>query len=358
MEWYIITFHDAYNYGAVLQAYALQKFLEKNFGKTTIINYHNNQVMDVYKFPNIKLFFVNPKKFLKRVSQYIFFYTKRKNIDLFTRDFAMVDFEEFCKTLDSETMNSDKVIVVGSDQIWNYQLTGLDGTYFASFAHNVIKISYAASFGVSEIPEKYQAEYSDYLKELQHISVREEKAKQIVQNLIGINPVVSVDPTLLLNQTEWCELTNKVVDYEYILVYKITHQQNLLKFANKLSKEYNLPIIYIPNDVGEKFTGRMVTSAGPKEWLSYIKYAKYVVTNSFHGTVFSTIFEKDFYCEVLIDKHSGSSRLESFLSKFNLEDRIIHGDKFCHNKKIDWLNVRNIIEQERSRTYEYFDEIK
>ena len=231
----ITTFHRAVNYGAVLQTYALQKALEKINVKSEVIDYRDNIIDNRFKF------FYNKslKRFVRDLLYYPVFSSKNKKFESFlktyvkTTDKIYTNFEQL-KTL----QNFDKYIT-GSDQVWNYKLTKWDKVYFLNFVQdNNKKCSYAASFGLNEIPSTEIQEYKKLLSQFNHISVREKKGEEIIYNLLERKAMVDLDPTLLLDKKEWSSIAKVPKEKEYILVFVMQKNNSTFKFAEeKLDSE-------------------------------------------------------------------------------------------------------------------------
>lgn len=351
----IVTFQAAYNYGAVLQAYALQEFMNENFCHTRILEYHSEKIDASYRNPQLIDFIKKPKNAIFKTLQSILYYGKKEKIDQFRREHLLLT-QRYDEKNILQAQDEADVFITGSDQVWNYLIVEKDSTYYLGFAKDKKTCSYAASFGVSEIPQEYHDFYEQNLKHLGQISVREKKGIELVRLLSGREAKVLPDPTLLMDCEIWDSLSITPNEKEkYILVYKITKADKLLEFAKELSKKNDLKIIYIPNDLKSGSIGTLKTSVGPKEWLGYIKNAEYVVTNSFHGTVFSILFNKKFFVEVSKKVNPSTSRLESLLEMFEFENRTI--DRFTDTMLEEQLNadkIKNILLEQRKHAYNFF----
>ena len=340
MKTYIITFQSAKNFGAVLQAYALQKYISETFGDVQVIDYRNPKIEKSYSFPSVKEIFKNPKNSAFRLMQSSLYRGKFKKIDIFIKNNMRLTPPCDSNSIKETTADGD-VFITGSDQVWNYMITDRDDNYYLSFAKDKKTCSYAASFGVGEIPSNYTQYYRSALKNIKHISVREVQGIEILTKLGFDKAHVLCDPTLLLERSSWDEMCKSVkVNGKYILVYKITVADKLLAFAKRLSQKTGLPIIYIPNDLKSGVIGSLRLNVGVDEWLGYIKNAEYIVTNSFHGTVFSIMYGKKFFSEVSQKVNPSTSRLLTLLKMFRMEERII--SEFSDNLLYKELNMREI----------------
>ena len=262
------------------------------------------------------------------------------------------------KIENSSQINLDNVdaVITGSDQVWNSNLTGgLDDVYTINFGSNKLKrISYAASLGKNKIEENLQKEYKDKLSRIDKISVREESAKEALNKLLPNKEIeVVLDPTLLLTKDEWNKKINKnnSEKEKYILSYIVENNPEHTRIVDELSKNTGLKVIHFEK---KKKYNRVLRSAyidGPIEFINLIKNAEYVVTTSFHATVFSIIFNKKFW--VVPHKTTGS-RVTDLLDKFEISNRAIQSleafNKKKYDEEIDYKKVNKILEKEREKT--------
>lgn len=345
----LLTFHQVTNYGAVLQCYALRKkILHLNY-ECNIIPYScsqlrmNEKIMNISKNPVVSM--------AKTISQYSGNIRKRASFDTFLREKCGM------KDITSEEVNWDyDAIVVGSDQVWNIKLTNYDLTYFINNNDTCKKISYAASFGENNFEFSDLEKLNPYLERFDSISVREKYAKKILNSICINDSTVVCDPVLLLEKEEWLQFIEKErkVQEPYILVYCIEKSKTVFEYARKKSKELGAKILYLnQNIIRENKDFTYIRGASPSEFLNYIYHAEFVVTNSFHGTAFSIVFNKKF----AVDKfwHNRENlRVNEILEKFNLMYRTIQS---LNEEKIavDW-NYNAVIKklnQIRRESQEY-----
>ena len=343
----IMTFQDANNYGAVLQAYALNRKINA-YEKCEIINYYNNYFHRNDRPRGIKsilLYFLHLRDIKRKNAEFDEF---RKNYLKLSSDYI------YDKDLDG--LNSVYgVFVSGSDQVWNLFCSGNNDAYFLDFVkNNDSKSSFSASFGTMnpELDEKHL----NYIKSFNHIGVREKSGYEyLFKN--KIKATKTSDPVFLLNLDEWKELTNKI-DEEYILVYEVVNGVNMIDFAKKLSKEtgYKVKVITSTN---KPISGvEAIKNTGPLTWLSLFHNAKYVVTNSFHGLAFSLIFNKQFFIELLSTSNSSSNnRMIEILDEYGLKDRIIAQGDNCSYDDIDYQPVNNKMSILRKESIQYIESI-
>jgi polysaccharide pyruvyl transferase WcaK-like protein len=320
-----ITFHWAANYGAVLQAFALQKFLKNKGFDTEIIDYIPFRTWVISCLMSIK----------KRDFSY---FEKLWSFRKFKKENLIVSKKKYFNNKSLFKSGNDySAVVCGSDQIWNKAFTTrAEGkptlSYFLNFAgENTKRISYATSFGATKLDKETVDIFKDELQKFSAISVRENTAKQILSN-IGIESKVVVDPTLLLEEKDYSFLLkNKNYGSESdVLTYIIHSNQTQANEINDyVVKKYNN-------------SNYIIKDCDIYEWLARIKNSKIVVTNSFHGTVFSLIFHKPFIT-VAVPGSGMNDRLTTLLSSLGLSERFL--DDF-NKETIDELIEKDINWQE------------
>lgn len=350
----IITVVNVNNYGAELQAFALNR-------KLTDLGY-DNEIIDY-------LYYIHPKYEERPNSKPIFnisFKNKLKWKILKTINFAVRTiwskeaknrderFSSFHKknTKLSQTytnidqlykakMNYD-IYMVGSDQVWNPQTQTSLLPYFLTFApKGKKKISFAPSFGESNISEENLSVYKECLNSFDALSCREKEGAEMIKEITGRDATHVVDPTLLLSKDEWLKFANIPVltsDQPYILIYVITYSPYIKKLAEFLSAATGYRLVRICKSAGKEDSQSAtenIIDAGPAEFIGYYSKASMVVTNSFHGTVFSTIFNKPFYTVVPGHK-TNTIRQRDYLKLLGLENRLVaEGGEFPDKKNFD-----------------------
>lgn len=323
----IITINDFNNYGNRLQCYAVQCFLE-NMGYI---------VENIYNEYNHNGFIVNSGKMLVR--QLVDF-SKRKTIAIRKQNFnefnKYIKFSKDCiinGKFDENINEKFDFFITGSDQVWNPCDTGRSEIDFLTFASNEKKISFSASIGVEKLSDKVVEKYKKYLKNYRSISVREETAKRIVEDLTNRKDVeVLVDPTMLLTVDEWEKVSQKpniIYNPKYILTYFLGGSRDREDEIKSLAKKYSCEIIDIYNK------NSMFYTCGPQHFLNLEKNAFLICTDSFHSAVFSFLFNRPF---IVFDRENTkmnmNSRMETFLSKFGLQQR-----RYIVNQNLDkYLN--------------------
>jgi len=340
----ILTFHFVDNYGALLQAYALQETLKKHNKLVTILNYTNKRMkkkQSLFYFNtnliNSIVRIISLKKMIKRKHKSYMF--RNKYLDI------------------SNKVKENSIFVLGSDQIWNPDITYEDMTYFSQ-GFNVPAISYAASLG-KELQETQKDFLINGLKYVQNISVREETAKKCIKNIANKESQVVLDPTMLLTKEDWIKVSKKpkrMVKKPYIFVYTVDGKNTeFLKLVNIVSKTTNLPIVCPSKSLQRKSNFdniiRTYDYEGPEEFLYFLINADYIVTSSFHGTVFSLLFEKQFISFV---PSTNTSRLVDLMERIDCSDLLLRSSNnlTLENlyKKIDYEIINRNIKREREKS--------
>lgn len=368
----IVTLVGNFNYGNVLQMYALQTTLQRLGHEVTIINRLDN-------YPPLKLFFLRLLSVLKCVYRiYIwgdkncvvcnplsaYYQTKvdYKNIKMFgDRYLKKTKSIRSYKELERYACrNKFDCYVVGSDQVWREDYTSDITDYFLKFlpqGNTALKITYAVSFGKEQdfISPAHLGECIELAKRFDRISVREESGVGIMSEIFNLPAKHVLDPTLLLQPSDYRKLiTDNLRERHekglvtYILDITPEKRESIRGLAYKL----NLPYTPIPYSLEELQPTLKVYSV--YEWLYSIDTAKYVVTDSFHGTVFCILFHKPFIC--IGNEGRGSSRFTSLLKMFNLEHRLVSSlDNFI-DTPVDWDEVDAILAAKRAEAMEFLTE--
>lgn len=360
------TKEEAYNYGNVLQNYALSKFLsEFEYEVETI--YYNASIPAFTK----KMEQMNKKKRITLIQLVddVLRVVRRK---LFKRKLAEKKIERnkaFAKFIDrnirysthdydfqsdfSELNELYDKIIVGSDQVWNPYYEGSNVFFYLPFLEKNKRITYAPSLGVNHIPLEMKEKIGKWLRNFDAITIREKSGQEMLHTEYGILSTVVCDPVFLLKKEEWISLAGeRLTSDKYICTYFLGKQMNRTKnYVKRLSKKYGFRIIDIYSwDNPDSYF------AGPKEFLSLIKDAEFVVTDSFHGVAFSIIFDKII---ALVDRNSSVTKKEydmsnriydlikiAGLGNRNLDSLMEFDDDVYHNTRTN-NNMNDFIQNSR-----------
>lgn len=332
----IITFHFVPNYGAALQAYAMKHIFDNYGEKVTFLNYQPASITQSYRNFHARSF----RNFISSILNLPASFRKNMRFASFFQKY-IPDTQKAWERADGISVDSDR-IVLGSDQIWNFNITdGYDGVYWGEIEQNrpCRIISYAASMGNGQLSREDLALIQHSLRNIRFLSVRETATRQKLQSLTRRNIPVVLDPTFLIDNQEWLSLSPEIKHKNYVLLYSLNNRSETTKIAQFIASEADLEIIEILSG-GRSFQKRSghieKTAVGPGEFIGLIANASYVITDSYHGTVFSIQFQKDFYSYV---DGSNQSRIEDLLRRLNLADRILYS--YPPNMQLTTINYTN-----------------
>lgn len=358
----IITFHCSDNYGAMLQAYGLKKYLFDKGAGGSIIRYEPCFMTGRHWWlPYIPIgkagnrIWMSAGKWKIHLHMGRSFFGLRANMKRFRKKYLIEKGHR--KLLFKRQLRklSFRYYIVGSDQIWNPEITlGLKDVYFGAFP-NFRKekvIAYGASLGGAELLPGYDQRFSKLIKYVDAVSLREEEAVPYVRKFYQGQVETVLDPVFLLERKEWLDIEKSPEQKDYILLYQTEYNQELIDYARKLSEETGRPVVELQTGTGKScqdFLGDC--TAGPAEFLGYIDQAAYVVSNSFHAVAFSIIFEKNFMAFL---HDSRGARIRNILRIAGLENRLYEkGKKEQIDVCIDWKEVHRKIKKalERSEAF-------
>lgn len=351
----IITCGKEPNYGACLQALATQYKISELGYDAELMN---------YSFMDEKSYSPFHQKHLRPFVSSTLFYALRKSLHVAFRVFREKhmrytnerlsrpeDFKRVCDNYDA--------FLVGSDQVWNPEL-GIDTdiTLLKFYDKGPIRLSYASSFGVSSLPKELEESYRDALNRFEYISTREASGKELVYKLTGKDSVVSLDPTMLLTASEWEQYEEDVAVRErYVLIYDMRHSPMVMETAKKLAESKKCKVLALSRiRIGDKKI-RTLYGISPGQFLTLIKNAEAVVTDSFHGTIFSITYEKEFYSYCSRQGMKIGSRITNILSSLCLEERLIHDGFEPSFSEIEYSSIRSRLESMREVSLGYLKKI-
>ncbi len=331
----ILTYHTGYNYGASLQAFALQTTLEKLGLNPEIINFETERFA-----ASREMFSRKPErrkeiiKIITRIPYHSSLIKRQKMFDDFTNQYLHVSplYRTEQEVID-HAIDYD-CIVCGSDQIWN--LTQDDAPaanllFYLNFPKKQRRIAYSASFGkwVTKADERAD-DFLPWVRQFDAISIREESGVEYLRSK-GIDCCLTLDPTILLNREDYDIICQEpLVDHPYILMFGWNTNDDLIHVAKAVSKNMKLPILNIvppPRAVFKEIKRKL--DVGPREFLSMVKNAEFVVTNSFHGTAFSITYEKPF---ISVVSGNPDTRMENLMSQLGLSNRLVNPSQFEFSK--------------------------
>lgn len=353
----ILTFPNSVSYGACLQMIALQNTVRRMGHEVEIINYYN-PYMKAEKHTD------RGRNSLKRALRHHIRVLMHRR--LYTR-FRRFEQQQVIR-YPSRAFTDKKrlievgqrydVVICGSDQVWSPYITNTDISYFLNFCDDTTKrVAYAPSFGAVTFPDGFEEQITPELQKFHALSARELPGKEIVERLAGRETTIVTDPTWLVDAADWAamERSHPAATGDYVLFFVVRQSEELLRRCKSFAKQHNLKVVVVG---GNPFSAAKnkdpmlsyATDVGPEQWLYLVRHARYVFTNSFHGTAFSVLFERDVY--VQIPSQSGS-RLHQVLESFGMEDRMVREGEELTEAAIDYRRVHDIFNQlkEQSLTY-------
>ena len=355
----LITFYNTIGYGTILQAFATKKIIEGLGYECDILPYYNKYMERAFSVKHTSV--IHDSYVL--LSEFILLLTelpRKRKFHQFRDSFAQ---KPYLNRTDMEALNEKyDIFLCGSDQLWNYNITDMDDVFMLSFVHNnKKKRAFSTSFGLTCVEDNKKAVYEKYLKEFYKVALREKQGQELFKKLTQNDAELVLDPTFLYGQYGWSQLASTITAKEkikYILVYQMIISKELVQVAEYIRKETGYKVIWIPFPYGKGCKCNIKLSAGPLEWLSLIKNAELVLTNSFHGVAFSIIFNTQFYCLISEKLTKTASRMASMLKLFNLDSRLIAEEKdICLADKINYEKVNNIVEIKRKESIRILKEI-
>ncbi|TWH59747.1 hypothetical protein DesLBE_4147 [Desulfitobacterium sp. LBE] len=314
-----ITLHNSLNCGSSLQAYALQQFIRSLGYDTQIIEYNPKYVANEGHIV---------RNFLKRIFMGRQYKSKRRSFQMFKERYLVCTDRWYSSLSELETdCPQADVYITGSDQIWNTGYPcGRDPAFYLSFVRNKPKIAYAASLGERhEKNENMELKgwYKNKLNVFSYISVRE-RASKIFLTDAGLQNIDFVcDPVLLVERQDWLKFCTSNPYGDYIVVYLVEKSKLLNQYVMYLKRLYGCKVILIGSFLNKCHNDIQIYNDAPIDFVNLIYHAKFIITSSFHATVFSHIFSKEF---AVIMPKSNAERIEDFLSLTNMKDRIVQSD--------------------------------
>lgn len=329
----IVTISSAHNYGCMLQAWGLQEYVKKLGYEVDIINLRLDCIDSLYKPLNLYKGLKDAKRFRKLRSD-LWLNLKKKGIHanrkykkfesfIANQLHTTTHYSSYQDLINSKVGDKYDILITGSDQVWNGAITGgLNRAFFLNFTEKPVrKLSFASSVGKTELKDYEKEFFEQYLKNFDAIAVREESAKEMLTPLTDKPIDVVVDPTLLLEVRDFDKL-KKTPKFNkgYIFVHVINADNQVRPIAEKLSKLTGLPVIH--NRPDKRYSNELgrFDDAGVEEFLGLIENAEYVVTNSFHATVFAIIYQRKFFT---IPHEKYPERMIHLLNTLELTDFLI-----------------------------------
>lgn len=364
----LITYHASHNIGSMLQTYAMQHILNEKYKMDVeIINFSSKAQQNMYSMlPKVKSI-KGVARILINLMTYPVLKSRFNDYENFIKSkFNMTEvfYEEESEL--AELSDTYDYIIAGSDQIWNVNCEDFSDAYFIPFKTKAKKISYAPSLGGKNILNSNVdlGKYNSYINDFDSLSVREVNGKKWLEKLSGRNFEIVADPTILIERQVWDKLANPVdIDGDYIFFYGVPFSPETYDVVCEISKKLNLPV-YMLDAKSYIYRGNFMRGinlwghCSPSDYLGLIKNAKLVITTSFHGSIFSTVFRKNFWAVTFKETNIDDDRIATLFEQLNLKERLIYLED--HNKydllsEVDYSLYDDNIKKFKDRSFSFLD---
>lgn len=357
-----ITCHDVYNFGASLQAYALQRYCQSLGHDYYIINYKPPYLSNHYNLRSVNnpIFdkpLIRELYILAKLPERLCGLKRKHAFDEFTARYLNVGKKRYssCEELEGDCPQAD-LYIAGSDQIWNtFFRNGQDPSFYLDFVKGKgRKISYAASFATDRIFNNAESFVKEKLTNFDAIAVRESSGLDLLKSLGYDDSTVTIDPVFLLQKEEWLDLIadKPRVEKNYILVYDCEQSPLVRQIAIAMKEKTGLPI-YAVSGIYGKYADEDKGNCGPLDFINAIRDAEYVVANSFHALAFSLIFGKEFFIVNRTEKIN--TRMRDFLASLDLSSRLIDATAQTSVPKLDFSEIESKLATQIAVSKEYLD---
>ncbi|MEZ8229355.1 polysaccharide pyruvyl transferase family protein [Vibrio splendidus] len=365
----LITYHASHNIGSMLQTYAMQYILTNKYKMDVeVIDFSSKAQQNMYSMfptPNsikglgrVGINLLTYPILKSRFNDYELFITKHFNLTCgsFEYDYQLKELSE-----------KYDYIIAGSDQIWNVNCEDFSDAYFLPFKTKAKKIAYAPSLGGRNIlkSDVNLDKYKGFINDFDYLSVREENGKKWLEELSENTFDVVADPTILVNRDVWEDLSHEV-EYEgdYIFFYGVPFSPKTYDIVCEISKKLNLPVIMLDAKSyiyrGNFARGiKLWKHCSPSDYLGLIKNSKLVITTSFHGSIFASIFRKNFWAITFKETNKDDDRISVLFEQLNLTERLIYiedHDNYELLSDVDYSSYDADITKFRERSFEFLDD--
>lgn len=347
----IFTFPNSTSYGAALQMYALYHTVESLGHTPEVINYQNTYMKEQKHFSR--------KTWLRQTAAKVLHHRAYRNFHAFEKNYMSgypqkaISDPQYLPALAARY----DAVICGSDQVWNPDITGEDLSYFLNFCdENTRRVAYAPSFGISEFSGDFANKIRGDLEKFHALSVREAPGQALLSGLLGKNVPLVCDPTLLMDAADWTKLekSHPAGEGEYILYYTIRSSASLWSKCKAFARERGLKIVVVGGNALKNLMKkdeqiRYAVDISPEQWLFLVHRARYVFTNSFHGTAFSINYRRDFYVEF---SSLTNSRLEQITRTLGLGGQIVGEDNLT-GAAVNYTVADQVLPQIREASLNY-----
>lgn len=351
----IMTFHRAINYGAVLQAYALNRKLNEVGFDCTTVDYACEAVDIQYRYRGRRKC-TSWKNFVAHNLTCMLHRKKKARMESFRK--RIPQSPECNQQTIAEVEAKYDILVTGSDQVFNPECHRDDPAYYLSFATTQKKVSYAASIGSVASYMNSRLDTTALLSDFEKVSLRESDAAEYISKQLGRECQTHVDPVWLLSKDEWCEVAGRKKQNQYIFVYNLMDYPYMRAFVKKMHQLTGYQVVAasrtIMGDAMYAGCARNVSNCSPEDFLAFIRDAQYVVTDSFHGTSFSILMHRPFFAAFNPASQNTNSRISFVLKTAELESRSITRASLPRmDCDIDWNRVDLNMSQQIQESIRY-----
>lgn len=338
------------NYGVPLLSYALLKKTQELGYDAEMVSWLPDEVRHPWKVSMIKK--TGLIHYILRLGYFSVFIMPRhfgfsrfrKKLKSGTKQYTDATFPEIANDYDK--------IIVGGDQMWNCKINYFNENNFLPFIkEKERKVVYAASLAQDNMREGFEDEFRRLASGFGYITTRERRAKEIIEEITGLQAPRVADSAFLMTAEEWSNVAEEVKaakDQKYIFVYQVQQDKVVAKLAEKVAKEKGLKVIYCPFPLKKQISCIRKPYMSPEKWLYCVKNAEYVITDAFHGLVFAIIFNRKFAVEISAYGKDVHSRITNLLELFGLENRLFSKiEDIDIDAPIDYNRVNEIIAEDR-----------
>lgn len=344
------------NYGTVLQSWALSKAVG-NMGGVFLVDYCPDALLDKDPLNPFKNSWDKDEESMRMIQLTMPAIREnyKKIMDFYDHRFVNTKGKYNSSNFNQIKDEHIDGFICGSDTIFCYNEFGFDDIFFANnqLMREGFSMSYAASFGDTKPKDINMEILSALLNNFKYIGLRENTFLDFAIKNTNVPVQKVVDPTLLLKASEYDEITaERQLNDKYLLVYSRRYNKEMEQFADRLANERGLKVVEISLRANNANRHIMRYDAGVEEFLSLVKHAEYVVTNSFHGMIFSSVFNRDFSAFV---REEGNVKIEELLDMLGLRNRLVTGDNAC-TSPIDYRKTEELITSEIIRSKRFLKE--
>jgi len=344
----IVTYCTYKSLGSILQAYGLQKQLNILGHKSSILMYKSENQFIYQKVNSIK-------SFCKKIYEIVILRKIRaayhKRINFIDNNISIKYFNDYKEVIEKAKEEMCNTYMAGSDQVW--QPDNCNPLFFLDFVKDNKRISYAASMGKTEIPLEKKEVFQKLINNFDYISVREEECADIIKNMTQKEVRVHIDPTFLISAEEWRKISSPYnVKEPYILLYMLYWDKKCKEKIKKFKRKTGLKVLAIADGLSNVYADKVLYDIGVEEFLWLIDHAEYIITSSFHGTAFATIFNKKFSA---IINPKAPSRITNLLKKLSLPTVDIN--ELITTSDFDYEKTNQLILIEKNKSIDYLKKV-